>query len=245
MDEVCRQIASAVSATSVCWRTVDDRTTVNVSALVTAESGRSADVVIPVTEHPRYAIEISNVTHGRRLLSGDVSMLSSVGRIAARRVNSLRLASERIARETHDREVGQLLAENRLRVHIDVPPDCRAVGLPALLIQPLVENAIKHGITPSVAGGQIVIAARITADSGQRALRITVTDSATIPTLNRGARPPWLRGVGLTSVERRLMWHYGSRAMLRIDAESPVATVVELTIPLPAQADALADKTAG
>jgi two-component system sensor histidine kinase LytS len=254
-------------------------------------------------------------------LSGDVSLLSSVASIAARRIDGLRLATERFARETHDREVAQLVTEaelralraqlnphflfnalttigylirtspdqavdtlvrlttilravlkpgaefttlgseidlieaylsieharfeERLRVHIDVPAECRAVSLPALLIQPLVENAIKHGIASSLAGGQVVIAARIADQSAQRILRITVTDSATIPTLNRADRRPWLRGLGLTSVERRLTCHYGTNGSLRIDAGSPGATVVEVSIPLSAPTDALANRSAG
>jgi LytS/YehU family sensor histidine kinase len=72
-----------------------------------------------------------------------------------------------------------------------------------------------------------------------------VTDSATIPTLNRGHRRPWTRGVGLTSVERRLTCHYGANATLQIEAESPGATVVEVTIPLAGETTAVADRTAG
>lgn len=321
MDDVCRQIATALSAKTVRWYTIDDESQIDVSTLVTVDAGRSAEVLIPVTEHPRYTIEISDLTHGRRLLSDDVSMLIAVAGMAARRIDGLRLASERVARETHDRETAQLLAEaelralraqlnphflfnalttighlirsapeqavdtllrlttllravlksgtefntlgselelieaylaiesarfeDRLRVHLDVPPDCRAVSLPALLIQPLVENAIKHGIATSVAGGHVVIAARIAGESADRHLRITVTDLPTIPTLNRPARRPWTRGVGLASVEQRLACHYGSQATLRIDGDSPAATVVEVMVPLAPPSDALADRSAG
>jgi signal transduction histidine kinase len=321
MNHVCDRIQTVLSATAVRWHRVEDESSIDVSPLVTVDDGRSAEVLVPVTEPPRYRLEISDLTHGRRLLSGDVNMLTAIASIAARRIDSLRLASERIARETHDREVAQLVAEaelralraqlnphflfnalttigyliraapdqavetllklttllravlkpgaefttvgaeldlietylaierarfeDRLRVHVDVPLECRSVSLPTLLLQPLVENAIKHGIGTSVAGGQVVIAARIDGDASQRSMRIAVTDSATIPILNRGARRPWLRGIGLSTVERRLACHYGASATLRIDADSAAATVVEVTIPVSAQTAGMADRSAG
>src|SRR5215471_8112795 len=50
--------------------------------------------------------------------------------------------------------------EDRLRVHIDVPWELRRVRIPALVIQPLVENAIKHGISECLSGGEVRISAR-------------------------------------------------------------------------------------
>ncbi|MEJ7617390.1 MAG: histidine kinase [Pyrinomonadaceae bacterium] len=51
--------------------------------------------------------------------------------------------------------------EERLRVRIDVPRELQELLVPSLIVQPLVENAIKHGITPLKAGGEIHIAARL------------------------------------------------------------------------------------
>ena len=47
--------------------------------------------------------------------------------------------------------------EERLLIDIDVPPELRGIRVPALLIQPLVENAIKHGIANSRSGGRVSI----------------------------------------------------------------------------------------
>jgi len=63
--------------------------------------------------------------------------------------------------------------EDRLRVYIDVPRQLRRIRIPALAIQPLVENAIKHGISESLAGGDVRISARLL----QNELLISVIDT--------------------------------------------------------------------
>ena len=50
--------------------------------------------------------------------------------------------------------------EERLRVRLDVPQALRAVPIPSLVVQPLVENAIKHGVAPSTRGGDVAVVAR-------------------------------------------------------------------------------------
>ena len=71
--------------------------------------------------------------------------------------------------------------EDRLRVHIDVPWELRRLRIPALVVQPLVENAIKHGISETLTGGEVRITARLqrhdeSADSPS-ALLISVLDT--------------------------------------------------------------------
>jgi Histidine kinase len=318
LDDVCDELSVALSAASVRWFEDEEDGPLNVSELVTVDAGRRADIRIPVTELPRYAIEIDALTHGRRLLSGDVTMLSTVAVIAARRIDSLRLGRERYAQQMREREIAQLVTEaelralraqlnphflfnalttigyliqaaperavdtllqlttllravlrpegefttlgrelemvdaylaierarfeDRLRVTVDVPVECREVRLPSLLIQPLVENAIKHGIAPTRAGGEVVIAARLVESGGRRALILSVRDSTPASrTESRGlsraesrGRRRWTRGVGLTSVERRLACHYGTAGSLQIHSDTPGVTVVEVTVPAPA-----------
>jgi LytS/YehU family sensor histidine kinase len=57
-------------------------------------------------------------------------------------------------------EIEQTRFHDRLKVHMDVPPDLLAVYVPSLALQPLVENAIKHGISVDSAAGRLEIAAR-------------------------------------------------------------------------------------
>jgi hypothetical protein len=125
--------------------------------------------------------------------------------------------------------------EERLRVTIDVPEELLSKRLPSLLVQPLVENAIKHGITPSRFGGEVSICARLEkpfAPEGQNGevLSISVIDTgigASEIELARGRK----RGVGLSNIEERLRFYGGKPASVRIKSTPGAGTVVELRIP--------------
>jgi two-component system LytT family sensor kinase len=128
--------------------------------------------------------------------------------------------------------------EERLRVTIDVPEPLLSLRLPSLLVQPLVENAIKHGITPSRFGGEVGIRARLEvpsdADKGiGEMLSITVSDTgvgASEIELARGRR----RGVGLSNIEQRLQCYGDLSASLVIKSTPGEGTIVELIMPVSA-----------
>jgi two-component system LytT family sensor kinase len=126
--------------------------------------------------------------------------------------------------------------EERLHVTIDVAARLRHIRVPPLIVQPLVENAVKHGIAAKSAGGRIVIEAGVTEDgAGARQLVIVVRDTgagATPATLQMGRE----RGVGLRNVEKRLESLYGSGAGLSIHSVPGQGTTVEVRIPLAARA---------
>jgi signal transduction histidine kinase len=118
--------------------------------------------------------------------------------------------------------------EDRLRVTIEAPRELRNCRIPALLVQPLVENAIKHGISPSRAGGEVVISARLA--PGDR-LQISVRDTglgASEQALIAGRQ----RGVGLSNVERRLKTHYGDQASFSVRSAPGKGTTVEMSLPV-------------
>ncbi len=126
--------------------------------------------------------------------------------------------------------------EDRLRVTIDAPDSLRNLRIPALLVQPLVENAIKHGISPSRAGGEVVITARLArshaaAAAADDTLQIRVCDTgvgASEQTLAHGRK----HGFGLLNVERRLRAYYGEQASFSICAAPSAGTTVELSLPV-------------
>jgi two-component system, LytTR family, sensor kinase len=252
-------------------------------------------------EPPHPALAIGRLAAGRRLLSDDVRWLESVARVTARRIDSLRVARERLARNlreeamqrmTTEAELRALRAqlhphflfnaltaiayliqhaparaldtlvkltsvlrgvlrrstaefstlgeeldfitsyldierarfEERLAVAVDVPPDIRDVLLPTLVLQPLVENAIKHGIAPQRAGGAV----RISGHAEDGRLDVRIADSG------RGfdtTQVPDPAGLGLRSVRDRLRAHYGDAGICHIDSRVGGGTTVTLSLP--------------
>jgi LytS/YehU family sensor histidine kinase len=113
---------------------------------------------------------------------------------------------------------------DRLQVTIDVEPAALDAAVPSLLLQPLVENAIKHGAAQRTDGGRIALVARTDAD----VLRIEVCDEgAAMPP---GWTAPEGHGVGLSNTRARLDRLYGHAARLHVgaDAQGGVRAVVEL-----------------
>ncbi len=120
--------------------------------------------------------------------------------------------------------------EQRLSVRIDVPAAIRSLRIPPLLLQPLVENAVKHGIAPTRAGGEVVVTARVDGTSERPLLIVSVQDSgqgATKLQMKRGRA----EGVGLANIERRLAAHYGVSASLSITTTPGFGTTAELRLP--------------
>jgi signal transduction histidine kinase len=141
-------------------------------------------------------------------------------------------------------EIERARFEDRLRVMIDVPASLRALRIPALLVQPLVENAIKHGITPQRTGGEVVILARMASRETQgmacgnvdrsfadSLLQIWVRDTGAGVSeiaLEHGRK----RGVGLANVEQRIRRHFGEAASISIRSAPGIGTTVELSLPV-------------
>jgi two-component system LytT family sensor kinase len=130
--------------------------------------------------------------------------------------------------------------EERLRVRIDVPPALLRLRIPALLLQPLVENAIKHGITPSLRGGELQIVARLEADNGRWTengadwLRLEVNDTGVgVDPKPGSAGTETSGGVGLENVRRRLRGIYGDQAALSFSSRVGVGTSVTIRMPMP------------
>jgi two-component system, LytTR family, sensor kinase len=126
--------------------------------------------------------------------------------------------------------------EDRLRVQIEVPSELREIRIPALVIQPLVENAIKHGISERVAGGEVRISVRLE----DNVAVITVLDTGIGVTKAVLARQR-TRGLGLSNVEQRLR-HYGASNPLIVQSTPGGGTTVEIRVLL--QAEDVARQTA-
>lgn len=133
---------------------------------------------------------------------------------------------------------------NRLEYHIDVTPELGAQEIPALLLQPLVENAIKHGIAPQIGGGVVRIVGH---RAGNQAI-FTITNSigpvslpadsahsvgpASLPVDSASRISPVPgAGVGLENVRERLETMYGGDASVTLSHADGVTTT-RVTVPL-------------
>ena len=119
----------------------------------------------------------------------------------------------------------------RLAWQLDLPDPLHAVPVPPLLLQPLVENAIRHGLEPEVAGGSVQVSARTTAD-GRRLLLQVRNSGAPLatPPPQTDARPG--RSFGLVQVRERLKTLYGNEATFELIADDAGQTCANILIPL-------------
>jgi two-component system, LytTR family, sensor kinase len=113
----------------------------------------------------------------------------------------------------------------RLQVSIDVPTELLCAQVPALLLQPLVENAIKHGIGKRISGGAV----RIAGVRQDGSLRLTVyNDGPSDPADWQTAHT----GVGLSNLSTRLQILHGGKSALQLRRAAPEGVEVVVTLPL-------------
>jgi sensor histidine kinase YesM len=128
-------------------------------------------------------------------------------------------------------EIEKMRFEDRLRPRFEIDPDVSRARLPSLLLQPLVENAIKYAVTPQEEGADIEVSARRLGD------RVMIRVKDTGP----GAEDEWVRaqestGVGLANIRDRLAQAYGPDQ--KIDTESNRSGGFSVTIEIPYQIEA-------
>ncbi len=121
-------------------------------------------------------------------------------------------------------EIEQTRFQDRLTVDYDVDPDTLDAEVPRLILQPLVENAIKHGVAPRMGPGAISIASR---RDGER-LCLSVRDNGV--GLNGGSRAKLHGGVGISNTRDRLECLYGPDHSLNF-VESTPGLAVEMRLP--------------
>jgi hypothetical protein len=293
LDTTCARLAPALAAREVWW----------IVEAASSTDGRTvtSDGVIPTTDQPRYLVRIGELTGGRRLLSDDMALVESVLIVAARRIDQIRLTTERYEAQLREEEMSKLTAEaelkalraqvnphflfnalttigylietappralntlmqltallrgvlksegefttlgreldlvehylkieherfeERLRVSIDVPQSLRGLRIPTLVLQPLVENAIKHGVAPSKNGGNVELSASIAGPQ----LRLSVRNTGA--PLHAAAPRHAGEHVGVENIRRRLAGHYGNDAVLSLVTDASGCTVAELLLP--------------
>jgi hypothetical protein len=137
--------------------------------------------------------------------------------------DSLSTLGEEIERSRAYLEILRLRMGERLAMQIQVPEAMKRVPLPPMMLQTLVENAIKHGLEPSPRGGTVWVTAR-EAD-GKAA--ITVADDGRGFSDDGGGT-----GIGLKNVRERLRLAYGESASFAIVSNYPAGVAATITVPL-------------
>ena len=123
-------------------------------------------------------------------------------------------------------DIEKMRFESRLRPKFDIDPAAERARLPSLLLQPLVENAIKYAVSPLEEGAEICIEARL---AGER-VQITVSDTG--PGLRDGPAPPSLStGVGLANIRERLVQAYGPDQRFSTSTKPDGGFAVAIEIP--------------
>jgi len=145
--------------------------------------------------------------------------------LGASRVSTHPLRAE-FARLADYLELMQVRMGDRLQPRLDLPEDLAEHEVPALLLQPLVENAIKHGLEPHVRGGMIEVLAR----RDDRWLVLSVRDTG----VGLGNAPSSGTTFGLEQVSQRLATVYGPEATLtlRLATDAQGGTLASICIPL-------------
>jgi two-component system LytT family sensor kinase len=296
LEAVTLRVAEAMTARSHRWVEIEDGA---------RYASNPAEFLVPTAESPAYRVTLGDLAGGRRLLSDEANLLSAIGLVAARRIDSIRVMHERCEREFREQEYSKLATEaelkalrsqinphflfnalttvgyliesspkkavatlmhltkllravlrstgefstlgdeirliedyldierarfeERLIVQIDVPAELSSVQIPAFVLQPLAENAIKHGISANKAGGELWIHA----ERADGFLKLSVRNTAAGRKLHDVSTS---NGVGLQNIRDRLKSYFGPRSTVTLDLGADGWTTAEVRIPLDKEA---------
>ena len=124
-------------------------------------------------------------------------------------------------------EIEQARLEDRLTVVMEIAPDTLDARVPHLILQPLVENAIRHGIAPRIEPGRVEISATRGADD--RFLHLAVRDDG--PGVDPDRQPRTRKGVGLTNIQSRLEQLYDGEHRFALEPHPEGGVVVRIALP--------------
>jgi sensor histidine kinase YesM len=158
--------------------------------------------------------------------------LSSLLRSVLRSSPDFSTLGEELAVITAYLDIERARFEDRLSVIVDVSEELYQLRIPTLLLQPLVENAIKHGISQSRMGGEVRILAELIGGKALKpSLRLVIHDTGAGGSGSQFSTGR-SRGVGLNHVEKRLNCYGKGAAHIQITSAPGVGTQIELVLPL-------------
>lgn len=235
LDYVTAELALVFSADAVTWEPLmEDHV-----------RGESA-VIVPTTHEPRYQLKTHGLNRGR-YKSGPlpldvVELMEYAARLLGRQLDLLRAGEyqNHTLKRTSPSQVlfvtlgfeiervreqfATMLEHLKLdmQITIDVPEQLLSVKIPPYLIQPIVDNAVRHGIVPQGKGGRIMINSAV----HEREFVISVSDTGDgfVPSNNNTTG-------SLSQLRNRLTEYYGCEAGMRIDSLAGYGTTVSINLP--------------
>jgi signal transduction histidine kinase len=125
-------------------------------------------------------------------------------------------------------KIMQMRFGDRLDYHIEVDDSARALAFPTMLLQPLVENAIRHGVEPSKTGGSIGVEAHVIVEGDAERLLVRVSDTG----VGLSDAPSTKgTGAGLSNIRERLAALFGNTARITLEENPPHGVVAQLSLP--------------
>lgn len=121
-------------------------------------------------------------------------------------------------------EIERIRFQDRLKVEFDIDPKCLRAQVPSLLLQPLAENAMKHGISKDPAARLLRVSAQ---RDGTRLLLTVYNDGPALPKDDAALG----RGIGMQNTHARLLMLYGDEARLRLRDNIPQGVRAEIILP--------------
>jgi len=116
----------------------------------------------------------------------------------------------------------------KLRVEKEIDPRTLAVLVPSILLQPLIENSIKHGLEPRIHGGTVTLRSQL---NGDRVLIEVADDGVGIVNRPASALSRSGAGIGMKNVQERLEVLYGNQARFTVVSNPGRGTLVSIEIP--------------
>ena len=186
------------------------------------KSGRIKDA-IALREQRKTEVRRGLITEDAHRAQEMITRLASILRYALRMNRSATVSlDEEMKMVISYLSLEAVRLEERLSYDLQMSDECREIAVPPMMIQTLVENAIKHGIAPRIEGGRVTIEA--VADHEQLCVKVTNTGE-----IEPGASAT---GVGLENARERLRLIYGERGTLHLLEDPPGTVCAELIIPL-------------
>jgi len=122
-------------------------------------------------------------------------------------------------------ELMRMRMEERLQFDLQVPQGLRSARFPPMMLQSLVENAIRHGLEPKAEGGSITVRAEV--QDGQLIVQVQDTGVGFAPAAPMATGG----GIGLSNIRERLQLLYGAKASLQTSSPSTGGACVTITVP--------------